>query len=231
MSCSGPMLACGREVQPPIRRTGTRASEALAMEVTVLVTPGPAVTMATPNPPVSSAWAWAIWTAARSSRTSMMRMPSWAVVPDRLDVTTLQAEDAVDATGLQGLGNPGGNTERIVVQVQAGDVLALTVMVVVLLVLKRCSAELLTQQPVKDLAGRVARHLFRHDEDDRARALVAGQLVAAPLGQCRLIQRWSVAAHDGSGDARSPHFSSARPMQATSATAGWEPMTASTSDG
>ncbi len=69
------MLACGREVQPPISSTGARASEALAMAVTVLVTPGPAVTMATPKLPVSSACACAMWTAAPSSRTSTMRMP------------------------------------------------------------------------------------------------------------------------------------------------------------
>jgi hypothetical protein len=34
------MLACGRDVQPPISRTGARASEAFAIAVTVLVTPG-----------------------------------------------------------------------------------------------------------------------------------------------------------------------------------------------
>ena len=75
MSCSGPIFACGRDVQPPISSTGMRASEALAIAVTVLVTPGPAVTMATPSCPVSSACACAMCTAAPSSRTSMMRMP------------------------------------------------------------------------------------------------------------------------------------------------------------
>jgi hypothetical protein len=40
------------------------------------VLPGPAVTSATPSSPVNSACAWAMWTAARSSRTSMMRIPS-----------------------------------------------------------------------------------------------------------------------------------------------------------
>ena len=78
MSCSGPMLTCGRGGQPPISSSGTRASEALATAVTVFVTPGPAVTMTTPSVPVSSAWAWAMWTAAPSSRTSTMRMPSRA---------------------------------------------------------------------------------------------------------------------------------------------------------
>ena len=46
------------------------------MPVIALVTPGPAVTSATLRPPVSSACACAMCTAARSSRTSTMRMPS-----------------------------------------------------------------------------------------------------------------------------------------------------------
>src|SRR5882724_5985121 len=46
------------------------------MPVIALVRPGPAVTSATPSLPVSSAWACAMWTAARSSRTSTMRIPS-----------------------------------------------------------------------------------------------------------------------------------------------------------
>jgi hypothetical protein len=46
--------------------------------VTVLVTPGPAVTIATPSSPVNSACAWAMCTAAPSSRTSMISMPSVA---------------------------------------------------------------------------------------------------------------------------------------------------------
>jgi len=79
--------------QPPISSTGTRARYAFAIAVTVLVTPGPAVTMATPKPPVSSAWACAMCTAAPSSRTSTMRMPAPRhVIPDRLDVAALQAE-------------------------------------------------------------------------------------------------------------------------------------------
>ena len=72
------MLTWGRGGQPPISSTGTRASVAFAIAVTVLVTPGPAVTIATPSAPVSSAWACAMWTAAPSSRTSTMRMPSRA---------------------------------------------------------------------------------------------------------------------------------------------------------
>ena len=54
------MFACGRDVQPPIKRTGARARDALHIAVTVFVTPGPAVTIATPNCPVSSACAWAM---------------------------------------------------------------------------------------------------------------------------------------------------------------------------
>ena len=76
--CSGPILSCTRGAQPPISSTGTRASAALATAVTVLVTPGPAVAIATPRLPVSSAWAWAMCIAARSSRTSTMRMPACA---------------------------------------------------------------------------------------------------------------------------------------------------------
>ena len=108
MSCSGPIFACGREVQPPINRTGTRASDALAMAVTVLVTPGPAVTMATPK-------------LARQFGVRMRHVHGGAfvadiddadaeprdMVPDRLDMAALQAEDAVDAARLQKARDPG----------------------------------------------------------------------------------------------------------------------------
>ena len=73
------MLACTRVVQPPISNTGTRARSALAMPVTQLVTPGPAVAMQTPSSPVNSAWACAMCTAAPSSRTSTIGIPSWAM--------------------------------------------------------------------------------------------------------------------------------------------------------
>ena len=36
----GSMFACGRDVQPPIKRTGARARDALQIAVTVFVTPG-----------------------------------------------------------------------------------------------------------------------------------------------------------------------------------------------
>ena len=76
MSCSPPRFSCGRGLPPEITSTGARETCALAMPVMALVIPGPAVTSATPSSPVSSACACAMWTAARSSRTSMMRMPS-----------------------------------------------------------------------------------------------------------------------------------------------------------
>src|SRR5580692_8738991 len=76
MSCRPPRFSCGRGLPPEITRIGARETWALAMPVMELVIPGPAVTSATPSSPVSSAWACAICTAARSSRTSMMRIPS-----------------------------------------------------------------------------------------------------------------------------------------------------------
>src|SRR5256885_4056373 len=76
MSCSPPRFSCGVGTTPDSTSTGALETWALAMPVIALVTPGPAVTSATPSLPVNSAWACAMWTAARSSRTSMMRMPS-----------------------------------------------------------------------------------------------------------------------------------------------------------
>ena len=69
------MLDCGTGGQPPMTMSGIREIEALATAVTVLVTPGPAVTSATAVCPVSSVWAWAMCTAEPSSRTSTMRTP------------------------------------------------------------------------------------------------------------------------------------------------------------
>ena len=55
--------------------TGDCASWAFLSAVMVLVSPGPAVTAATPGMPVSRAIASAANTAVASSRTSVMRMP------------------------------------------------------------------------------------------------------------------------------------------------------------
>src|SRR6185437_11472231 len=76
MSCRPPRFSCGRGLPPDITSTEARDTCALAIPVMLLVMPGPAVTSATPSSPVSSACACAMWTAARSSRTSMIRMPS-----------------------------------------------------------------------------------------------------------------------------------------------------------
>ena len=78
MPCSGPRSSCGIGAQPPISRTGARSSCALAIAVTQLVTPGPAVTSAMPTSPVSTAWQCAMCTAAPSSRTSTIRTLRWA---------------------------------------------------------------------------------------------------------------------------------------------------------
>jgi hypothetical protein len=51
---------CGRGGVPDSTRTGARETCALAIPVIALVTPGPAVTRATPSSPVSSAWACAM---------------------------------------------------------------------------------------------------------------------------------------------------------------------------
>jgi len=73
LNLGAPSVAADGAVQVTVKvkNTGARASEALARAVTVLVTPGPAVTMATAKPPVSSAWACAMCTAAlRCARAS-----------------------------------------------------------------------------------------------------------------------------------------------------------------
>ena len=54
------MFSCGRGGTPEMMSTGTRDTEALAMPVSALVMPGPAVTSATPRRPVRSLWAWAM---------------------------------------------------------------------------------------------------------------------------------------------------------------------------
>ena len=107
MSCSGPILACGREVQPPISSTGMRASEALAIAVTVLVTPGPAVTMATPKLPGQLGMGVRhVHGGAFVAHVDDADAQPGDVIPDRLDVAALQAEDAVDAARLEEARDP-----------------------------------------------------------------------------------------------------------------------------
>ena len=66
MSCIAAIPVCGRGARPEITNTGLRETKALDIAVTALVSPGPAVTMATPRSPVSSALACAMYTAAAS---------------------------------------------------------------------------------------------------------------------------------------------------------------------
>jgi len=75
MSCSEPRPLSRVAVAPPSSSSGVCAICAFLSAVTVLVTPGPAVTAATPTVPVMRATASAANTALPSSRTSTTRMP------------------------------------------------------------------------------------------------------------------------------------------------------------
>ncbi len=77
-SCMAPIPVCGRGTLPEMTSNGTPAAQALAMPVAAFVTPGPAVTMATPTVPVTSPAACAMKTAAPSWRTSTMSIPDRA---------------------------------------------------------------------------------------------------------------------------------------------------------
>ena len=99
-----------RGAQPPISSTGTRSSCALAIAVTQLVTPGPAVANATPTCPVSTAWQCAMCTAgAFVAHVDDAHAALRKLIPDRLDVPALQPEHAIDAAGDQELDDPFGD--------------------------------------------------------------------------------------------------------------------------
>ena len=83
MSCSAPRPLSRVAVAPPNSTTGDCAICAFLTAVTVLVTPGPAVTAATPIVPVIRATASAANTAFASSRTSTTRIPR-ACAPVRI---------------------------------------------------------------------------------------------------------------------------------------------------
>ena len=76
ISCREPRPWLNVGAAPPMSSSGTLAAQALATPVTASVTPGPAVTMATPMPRVRRAQASAAWAAACSWRVSTMRIPS-----------------------------------------------------------------------------------------------------------------------------------------------------------
>jgi hypothetical protein len=77
MSCSEPRPRRMVAVAPPSSTSGTWAIWAFLIAVMVLVTPGPAVTAATPGTPVMRATASAAKTAFTSCRTSITRMPAF----------------------------------------------------------------------------------------------------------------------------------------------------------
>ena len=83
MSCSAPRPLSRVAVAPPKISKGVCASCAFFTAVSVLVTPGPAVTAATPGTPVMRATASAANTALASWRTSTMSMPR-AFAPVRI---------------------------------------------------------------------------------------------------------------------------------------------------
>src|SRR4051812_2181809 len=83
MSCSEPRPLSRVAVAPPSSSTGDCAICAFFTAVTALVTPGPAVTAATPTVPVIRATASAANTALASSRTSTTRNPR-ACAPVRI---------------------------------------------------------------------------------------------------------------------------------------------------
>lgn len=83
MSWSAPRPLSRVAVAPPSTTTGDCASCAFFTAVTVLVTPGPAVTAATPAVPPRRATASAAKTAVASCRTSTTRIPR-ALAPTRI---------------------------------------------------------------------------------------------------------------------------------------------------
>lgn len=79
MSCSAPRPFCSEAAAPPMSSSGDSAIWAFLMAVTALVTPGPAVTAATPMRPESLETASAAKTAVASCRVSTTRIPSFSL--------------------------------------------------------------------------------------------------------------------------------------------------------
>lgn len=91
----------------------------MAIAVTVLVTPGPAVTIATARPRKLRMGMGHVDGRALVAHVDDADPEPGAMVPDRLDMPALQAEDAVDAARLQEAGDPGGDRPGIGVEVLA----------------------------------------------------------------------------------------------------------------
>ena len=83
ISCKAPRLRSTVAVAPPSNTTGDCARRAFCTAVSVLVTPGPAVTAATPGIPLSRATASAANTAVASCRVSTTRRPA-RLAPTRI---------------------------------------------------------------------------------------------------------------------------------------------------
>ena len=76
-SCSAPHSACASGRAPPSTTSGVWAARQFATAVTVPVTPGPAVTSATPHERRTLPHASAACAADCSCRRSTTRTPSW----------------------------------------------------------------------------------------------------------------------------------------------------------
>ena len=125
------------------------------------------------------------------------------VVPDRLDMAALQAEDAVDAARLEEARDPG----------RAGLLVGVEILISIAGVLTRphsrwSSCLLRSQHAVQDLAGRGARHFVVADERDRARPLVAGDACPCTIRGSRPRVGVSPSCATMTACTRSPHFSS-----------------------
>ena len=107
MSCSGPRLAWARDVQPPITRTGIRASEALATAGTRVGHAGPG----RHHGDAELAGQFGVGVRHVDGRDLVANVDDAdaelrGMVPDRLDMAALQPEDAVDAARLQETRDP-----------------------------------------------------------------------------------------------------------------------------
>ena len=193
---------------------GARASDAFATAVTVLVTPGPAVAIATPSFPVSSAGVRHMRRGALVSRVDDANADVRYVIPNRLDVSTLKPEDIIHAPRFQASGDPCGDAGLAPVEVLA------------LLIGDRCGihcgspldasvasmrasgakpgCQQVVQRPVLYLAGRIAWHFVFAQEYDLAGPFVAGKAFSCPGKQFGLADLRSRVPHHGRQNALPP---------------------------
>ena len=120
MSCSGPILACGREVQPPISSTGAPGEHGVGDRRHRVGDAG----AGGDHGDAELARELGMGVRHVDGRTLVADVDDADaeprdVVPDRLDVPALQAEDAVDAARLQEARDPGRTGVLVGVEVLA----------------------------------------------------------------------------------------------------------------